>query len=86
MQRRTNGAAVRAIREALGMSQQVLANRCSITKPFVSMVENSVNQPSPQVARRLAQELAVPLDAITYPWPDGEEFDERTEPVARAAS
>jgi transcriptional regulator with XRE-family HTH domain len=85
MERRTNGATVRALREALGISQSVLAARCKISKPFVSMIENSVSQPSAQVARALATELAVPLDAITYPWQGAEEFGDEPEP-AKAAS
>lgn len=86
MERRTNGAAVRAIREALGIPQADLAARCEIAKPYMSQIESSVRQPSPQVARALATHLAVSLDAITYPWPGGEEFGEEGEPLARAAS
>lgn len=85
MERRTSGSAVRALREALGITQDVLAARCEISKPYLSQIENSLRQPSPQVARTLAVELAVPLDAITYPWRDGTEFDEDTEPATAAS-
>lgn len=68
MQRRTNGASVRAIREALGITMTSLAARCKVSKPFMSMVETGASQPSPKVARIIADELGVPLEAVTYPW------------------
>lgn len=76
MERRTNGAAVRAIREALGMRQDGMAARAGIDKTHLSKIETGTKQPSPRIARAIAAELGVPLDAITYPWPGGEEFDE----------
>ena len=67
MNRKANGAAVATIRKALGISQTSLAARSRITPPFLSQIEHGDRQPSPEVLRRLADELGVPLDAISYP-------------------
>lgn len=77
---------MRAIREALGIDQESLAARCKVTSAYVSMIESSARQPSPQVSRALATELGVPLDAITYPWPALAEGGKEGEPLAEVAS
>lgn len=70
MQRRTNGAAIRAIREALGIPQQDLGARAGISRSHMNKIEQGAEQPGPETARRLADELGVTLDAITYPAPE----------------
>lgn len=65
--RKVNGATVRALREALGIRQGDFAIRCGFTPSFLSHVESGAKQPSPAKAREIANQLAVPLDAITYP-------------------
>lgn len=70
MTRRVNGAAVRAIREALGISQVSLARRVQVTKSHMSMVEAGLTGASPEVARRIASELGVSYDAITNSAPE----------------
>jgi len=70
--RRVNGAAIRAIREALGLSQRELAARAGVRNTQISNVEAGVNGMSPAVARRVADELGVPLAAITNPVPEPE--------------
>jgi transcriptional regulator with XRE-family HTH domain len=67
MTRRVNGAALKAIREALGIRQNALAYRVGISKFQLSKIEHGVNGASPEVTRRLADELGVSLDAITHP-------------------
>lgn len=67
MQRRTNGAAVRVIRGALGISIGDLAARASISPEYMSMIETGARQPSAVVARGIADGMGVPLDAITFP-------------------
>jgi len=69
MTRRANGEAIRAIREALGIRQDAMAARVGITKSQLSKVEHGANGASPEVMRKLADELSVTLDAITYPAP-----------------
>lgn len=67
MRRKANGAAIAALREALGMQQGALAANAGIKGPFLSQIENGLRQPSPQVIHKLAIELGVSLEAITYP-------------------
>lgn len=70
MERRTNGATVRVVREALGISLTDLAARAGITKPYMSQIETGARQPAPGVARAIADGMGVPLDSITYPVPE----------------
>lgn len=65
--RNVNGPSVKAIREALGHRGGEFATRCSISHAYLSNVEAGRKQPSAAVARRIADELGVPLVAITYP-------------------
>lgn len=69
MELRTNGSAIRSIREALGVQQKALAARVEITAPYLSQIETGVRQPPMDTVRRLAVELGCPIDAITYPFP-----------------
>ena len=70
MPRKTNGATVRVVRKALGISLTSLAARAQLSKSYLSDVETGAYQPSPDVVQRLAAELGVPVDAITYPVPE----------------
>ena len=65
--RQTNGPAVRALRESLGIQHARFAVDCLISPGYLTNIEKSRKQPSPEVARRLAHRLGVELDAITYP-------------------
>lgn len=64
--RKVNGSSIRAIREAVGIKHGDLAVRCGFTPSYLSHIESGAKQPSAAMARRLADELGVPLDAITY--------------------
>lgn len=66
-QRGTNGAAVKAIREALGVPQGVLARDVIVSQGYLSNIEAGRKQPDPAVVRRIADRLGVTVDAITYP-------------------
>ena len=70
MQRRTNGASIRAIREPLGMKQQELAELAGISPSHMNKIEKDVEQPGPATVRKIADALGVPLVAITYPVAD----------------
>jgi transcriptional regulator with XRE-family HTH domain len=70
MPRKTNGATIRVVRQALGISLTSLAARAQVSKGYLSDVETGAYQPSSEVIQRLATELGVPLDAITYPVPE----------------
>ena len=64
---RLNGPALAACREAAGLSQAQLAERCGISGPYLSMIENGRKQPSAPVAQRLAEQLGVLLADIARP-------------------
>ena len=59
------GRRLRALREAKGWSQDDLARRAKLTKPYVSMLETGVRkQPSLPTLRRLAKALGVPITEV----------------------
>ena len=66
MLRKTNGTAIRALREMAGISQASLAARAKLSKSYLCEVELGSYQPSMAKAQRIANVLGVPLDAITY--------------------
>ncbi|WP_165968912.1 helix-turn-helix transcriptional regulator [Actinomadura sp. KC06] len=67
----THGPAIKAIRKALGIRQDALAQQVGISKSYLSRIENAVEVPELNATtKRLADRLGVPLDAITYPVPD----------------
>jgi transcriptional regulator with XRE-family HTH domain len=66
MLRKTNGATIRALREALGISQASLAARAKLSKSYLCEVELGSYQPTMARVQRIADVLGVPLDAITY--------------------
>ncbi len=68
--RKTNGATIRVLREALGIKQNDLAARAGIKPGSLSEIETGKVQPRIETARRIADELGVALDSITYPVPD----------------
>ena len=72
MARKANGAAIRSIREALGISQKTLADRIGVSANAVSLVELGGGMRLENL-RRLATALSVPLDAITTAIPEPEE-------------
>ena len=72
VQRQVNGAAIRAIREPLGIPQNELAERAGISRSHMNKIEHGVEIPKLETAVRIARELGVPLDAIapvTQPQP-----------------
>lgn len=64
MQRKVNGAAIRAIREPLGIPQQELARRAGISPSHMNKIEHGHEAPKFETAVRIAQALGVPIDAI----------------------
>lgn len=70
MPRKTNGSTIRVIREALGIKQNELAVRAGIKPGSLSEIETGKVQPRIATTRRIADELGVSLDAITYPVAD----------------
>lgn len=56
---------VKAWREHRGMSQDALAKKSGLSKPFISQIENGKRAGPTATIRKLAAALDVPLDALT---------------------
>lgn len=69
-ERHTNGTTIASMRKQVGLKQVTLAAKADITPAYLSQIENGVRQPGLDVARRIANGLGVPLEAITYTVPD----------------
>lgn len=61
---KVNGAAIRAIREANGWNSTRFCAALEISGPHLTNIEKGARNPSPELARRMAEVLAVPLAAI----------------------
>lgn len=68
--RTVHGPAVRAIREAIGISQQQLADDVGVSGSYLTNIEAGRKQPSPELARRIADRLTVDVTAFSYIVPD----------------
>lgn len=66
-QRRTNGPAVRVIRELMGIRHGQFARRIDINPGYLTKIEAGNRQPSPEVTVRIANALGVSLEVISYP-------------------
>jgi len=64
--RKAHGPAIRAIRKALGVTQDDLAISCDVTPGYMSNVEAGKKQPSEALVSAISLRLGVPKDAITY--------------------
>lgn len=73
MSKRTaHGAAIRAIRELQGVSVSAFAPRVDCTQGYMSNVELGHKIPTVEFMARVARELGVSLDAISYITPECE--------------
>lgn len=59
-----NGAAIRALRRARGLTIAALSRQIGVTAPYLSKVERETKTPSLDLAERLAGELHVELAAL----------------------
>ena len=74
--RLANGTAIRAIRELLGISVSAFAPRVDCTQGYMSNVELGHKQPTTEFLARVARELSVPIDAISYVIPNSDHEEE----------
>jgi transcriptional regulator with XRE-family HTH domain len=58
------GRSIRMLREAKGKSASELARHAGISSAFLSLIESGGRDPSLAVARRLAEALDVPPEAL----------------------
>jgi transcriptional regulator with XRE-family HTH domain len=72
MKKRTaNGAAIRALREAItGLSVSAFCVRLDCTQGYLSNVELGHKHPTTEFLTRLARELGVSIEAISYVVPE----------------
>lgn len=75
MPRTINRVALREIRELVGLSGRELARRCGISETTITNIEHGKHGVSPALMRKLADQLGVPLDAITSPVAEPETAD-----------
>lgn len=75
--RHLNGATVRALREALGIRHADFARDVLVSTGYLSNIEKGRRQPAPAIVRRIADRLAVTVDAITFPVADRDESPRR---------
>jgi transcriptional regulator with XRE-family HTH domain len=61
--------AIRAIREAVGLSVSAFAPRVGVTQGYMSNVELGHKQPTVEFMAKVARELGVSLDAVSYVLP-----------------
>lgn len=71
-----HGLAIRAIREATGVSISAFAPRVGVTQGYMSNVELGHKQPTVEFMARVAAALGVPLDAVSYVVPVCEHAEE----------
>lgn len=55
---------VRVYREYRGFTQEVLADKAGISKPFLSQIENGARSPSLATAKKLAKALNLDVDDL----------------------
>ena len=58
---------IRSRRKALGLSQEELAKRCSVSRQTVNAIENDKYDPSLSLAFALAKELQLTVDELFVP-------------------
>ncbi len=58
---------IRERRKELGLSQEELAKRCSVTRQTVNAIENNKYDPTLALAFALARELGLSVDQLFRP-------------------
>lgn len=58
------GSTIKVIREARGLSQEQLATRALLSRPYLANIETGRKKPSMKAVARLAAALAVPQISI----------------------
>lgn len=55
---------LKARRQELGLTQEDLAGRCNLDRPYISLIEVARKQPTLSVLYRLAEALELPLGSF----------------------
>ncbi len=64
--RKAHGPAIKALRKALGVTQDDLAISCDVTPGYMSNVEAGKKQPSDKLISSICLRLGIEKDAVTY--------------------
>lgn len=64
--RKAHGPAIKAIRKALGVTQDDLAVSCDVTPGYMSNVEAGKKQPSEALVSAICLRLGIEKDAVMY--------------------
>ena len=65
--RQANGAAIKAIRERSGITQTRIADACGISKSMLAHIEAGRRRAPRDTIHIIADQLGVPVDAISTP-------------------
>lgn len=65
--RQANGAAIKAIRERSGITQAQVAAACGFTPAMLSQIESGRRKAPGRTIHIIADQLGVPVDAISTP-------------------
>lgn len=61
---RINPDALKVIRERSGLSQAALGRAANVSQGHISQLEAGIKEPRPEMVRRLASTLGVPVAAL----------------------
>lgn len=64
--RKAHGPAIRALRKALGVTQDDLAVSCDVSPGYMSRIESGEKQPSEKVVTAICLRLGINKGDITY--------------------
>ena len=64
--RKAHGPAIKAIRNALGVTQDDLAVSCDVSPGYMSNIEAGKKQPSEALVSSICLRLGISKDAVTY--------------------
>jgi transcriptional regulator with XRE-family HTH domain len=65
-----NPDALKVIRERSGLSQAALGRAANVSQGHISQLEAGLKEPRPEMVRRLASALGVPVIALVAGTPD----------------
>lgn len=70
------GNIIKVARKKIGLSQGQLADRCSITVTYLSLIENDKKEPTISLLRTIAENLKLPLPILLFLSLDDEDIPE----------
>lgn len=70
------GSIIKTERKNRGLSQKQLADHCSITVTYLSLIENDKKEPTVSLLRTLAENLHLPLPILLFMSLDDEDIPE----------